>query len=348
MSAWVVGATLAQGGLRPDFTVFWTAARFWAERPADLYDIEAITRAQDAIVGAEAARPWVYPPSALPWIAALALMPVWPAMATWSAVTAALFGWAGFAMTRDWRAVALAFLAPAMGMQLIAGQTSLMLGGMVLGACALLKSRPILAGVLFGLAATIKPQAVILVPLALVVARQWPSLGAAVVAGLVVGGLSYAADPQLWWDWLEAMRVFPAIVEAIDLPKRSLGASGLAAALGVEGAAALALTAAGYALGVALTALVWWRAQDVRLRAVALIAGSLLVSPYAMGYDATPLALLGFAMLGDRALNPRLWAAGMLLTMTGNALVLVAAAASLLAALAARPVTEPAHQGYDA
>jgi len=333
VTIWFVQASLAIAGFRPDFTVFWTAARLWFERPGDLYDVVAITRAQDAIVGEEGARPWVYPPSFLPWVAPLGLLPVWPAMVAWCAVTAALFAIASFILTRDWRAVALSFVATSLVMGLFSGQSSLLLGALVLAGCAALRDRPWLAGVLFGLAATIKPQAVSLVPLALIVGRQWTALGAAVVTGLLVGGLSYASGPQLWWDWLETLRVFPAIVEAMDLSRRSLGATGIAPALGLDGWMAQAATIGGFGLGLAVTALVWWRSADMRLRAAALLAGSLLVSPYAMGYDASALAPLGFAMLGDRTLTPRHWAAGVLLTMMANAVITVLAVALLLWAL---------------
>ncbi len=45
----------------------------------------------------------------------------------------------------------------------------------MIGACRLLGRRPVLAGVLFGLAA-VKPQLGLLVPVALISARQWRSV----------------------------------------------------------------------------------------------------------------------------------------------------------------------------
>src|SRR5512139_3371172 len=75
----------------PDFSVFWTAARFAVSSPHLLYDGEAITAAQ-SWVGHNGPRPWAYPPTALLPILPFAAMPFAIAYAAFTALSLLAFG----------------------------------------------------------------------------------------------------------------------------------------------------------------------------------------------------------------------------------------------------------------
>ena len=114
-------------------------------------------------------------------------------------------------MKPAWATAALA-LAPAVFFSAELGQTSLIVGAAMIGGWVCRDERPALAGVLFGVAACIKPQAMILAPIVLwgrwrmlgwmagagaaLVARQ-PRLRLAPLAGVAAGaGRLQARSPR--------------------------------------------------------------------------------------------------------------------------------------------------------
>jgi cobalt-zinc-cadmium efflux system protein len=130
-----------------DFIVFWTAAR--APQP---YDAEALTAAQYWYMQTDTLRPFAYPPSFLPWIKPFSLLPMSLSYLLWTASTAALFllSWRGLV---ERRSLAMATVAPTFILAAIPGQAVFLLGALVVAGIRLVEKRPILAGVLLGLAA---------------------------------------------------------------------------------------------------------------------------------------------------------------------------------------------------
>ena len=103
-------------------------------------------------------------------------------------------------MRRLWAPLLLA--VPAVLMAVISGQTSLLMGALLFTG-ATLGNRPLLAGAIFGVAACIKPQVMVLLPLVILFAGQWRILASAAATGLVLclaATLLYGA--QIWADWL--------------------------------------------------------------------------------------------------------------------------------------------------
>lgn len=226
----------------------------------------------------------------------------------------------------------MGLLCPAVMFSVLSGQTSLLVGAAVLAGVLTLPTRPLLAGLLFAITATIKPQSVTLVPLALIAGSHWRTLAACLVAGLAIGGASYLAAPDLWRDWLNATQEFMVVVDGLEITHRALSARGLADLFHLTGPAAWALIAAASGLGVGVVALVWRSTSEPLIRTAALSAGSLIVSPYAMGYDAALLSVVGLALLLDRSRPVGHWLAGAVL-VTAAGPVLVTAGAGALAAL---------------
>jgi hypothetical protein len=183
---------------------------------------------------------------------------------------------------RDWRWWIGAFAAPASGIVIVSGQSGFLTGALAIGGFRLAASRPIIAGVLFGLL-SVKPQLGVMIPVALLAARNFRTLAAAavtVIAGGVLSGLVLGWD--IWPAWAGQLadyaKNYPA---ALDLMPTVYAGALLAGApkalgLGLQGVAALTVV------------YIVWRASrqgiDERAAALALI-GTFLATPHAFNYD---------------------------------------------------------------
>ncbi len=189
-----------------------------------------------------------------------------------------------------------------------------------LGAAIALWSRPFLTGLALGLT-LMKPQLVLPVGLALVVARRWR-----VVAGWAVAGAAFWAsfavlNPRWVFDWLGPIgtTVQPGSRE-VDLPH-------FATALPAFQAYGVAILTVATVVGV--VALAWRRRDDFRIAATVLVAGGVLAAPHALPADLV-LVAMALAIWGRAA-----WYDWLLLSV---AAVLAALTPAPLPALVAVPV----------
>ncbi|HEX6860311.1 MAG TPA: glycosyltransferase family 87 protein [Caulobacteraceae bacterium] len=269
-----------------DLMPLWVGAR---ADPQRLYDFAYITDMQTWI-HPRSLRPFVYPPSALLLFKPLSLLPFWWAYGVFMTVSAAFFAWASKKLGADWR---LALLPMPVVLVALAGQVTFLIGALVMAALSL-RARPILAGVLFGLAGALKPQMLVLLPLALMIEGNWRafwSTGATAIACALVS-LAFGAS---WSEWLQALPRFADLFES----NWTLVATSLSpfARWG----------AASYLVSVpAALAGVWFafRSGSAAQKVIALLGGALLLSPYAMNYE---IALLVPGVLALR--RSLLWSA---------------------------------------
>jgi hypothetical protein len=165
-----------------DYDVFWKAAR------------------ATSVYGGN--HPFVNPPTALLWVQPLALLPYWPGFALWTALSTIAF----VETARRSFGMAAAFLAlasPLVLKALLLGQTTLLLSAAILVAFA---SSPIAGGLILGICASIKPQLLLLAPLALFVRRDWPMLIASLCGGLSALCASLVVfGPPLWTEWFSSL-----------------------------------------------------------------------------------------------------------------------------------------------
>lgn len=304
---WVFAALLALAAVRQmfvvvavqplgfDFLPLWTGARDILAHHADLYDFAAVSARQAWLLGPETGvRPFVYPPSALLLLAPFGLLPFWAAYGLWTITTAGLFAAIIARLSPGPKSLAalLALVLSPCAMVLVVGQTTFLIGAMAILGILLLKRRPLLAGVLLGLAAAIKPQLLVMAPLALLAGAHYRALIAAVVAGAAAGLLAILLfGPQLWLDWLAALPRFGALVrDNPSLLSGDITPSGLAGRIGLDGAALTAWRALFVLAGAALAILTFRRTEDPTLRLAAMLGGALLASPYAIFYEAALLA----------------------------------------------------------
>ncbi len=299
-----------------DFYVFWTAGRHWAAP----YDPALITALQSQF-HFDGRLPFVYPPTFLLVAWPFGQLPLSLAYPLWTGLSAALFMFAAARLLQPaWLTLAL-FIVPPVVLAISPGQTSLIVGAAAISGFQLLKTRPALAGALFGLAAAIKPQAMLLAPL--VLWGEWRALRWAAITGLSLALASLAFGPGLWFAWLAALRDFGAVAPATD----RINPSALTPLL------ALPLAALG--LWIA------WKWRDL----TGLVAGGLCLTPYAHQYDLAPLAPAALSWiatwrkqgLGKAALGGMLLAGAVATPLLGFVWVLGLGALPLWRKLAASP-----------
>jgi hypothetical protein len=266
-----------------DYSCFWAGAKTALDAPERLYDFNYITGLQGWPLGPHSPRPYIYPPSALLIFILFALPSYWVGFGLWVAATGGLFAWAGRRIGAPWWLVVL----PTVAFVAYCGQITFLIGGLTLAGLSFRK-RPILAGVLFGVAAALKPQMLLLLPVALIALRDWKTIIATGVSG---AALCLAATAiwgvQPWFDWLAALGRFqhvifdnPALVADAITPYAALSGHGL------NGAWA-------FLLAPIVIALVWMtfrRDTSLADRSIALLGGALVISPYAMNYELALLA----------------------------------------------------------
>ena len=295
------------GHIGGDFLVFWTAAKMMATAPvAELYDIEAFRGFMAQLLRREQAfHPWPYPPFFALVVAPLALLPYAWSYLAWLTVTFGTYLSVGLGRgLHKWSALAL-LLAPATLINVTIGQNGFLSAALFLGGFRFLDRRPVLAGILFGLL-TFKPQLGVLIPVALIAARQWTAILSAAVTGLALVAISAIFfGTESWSAYLAFLPEFAAVTREVNTglfahatptPYMSLRILGLGvgAAYVVQAVVSIAVIGAVYAI---------FRATNDRVYQLgAISAGVFLATPFAFAYD-MPLLAVAVLVMVERALR---------------------------------------------
>ncbi|MBI3196494.1 MAG: DUF2029 domain-containing protein [Rhodospirillales bacterium] len=282
-----------QNILFPDFLVFHAAVRAFLEgKLALVYNIDAFTQFQNAIYPDRFPwtvyfRPFFYPPTWLLMLLPFGMLAVGPAYGAFMIATAA----AATALEgrRDWWGWLAVATSPAAAWVVLAGQNTFLSLAFFYGGLRLLDRSPAVAGILLGLL-SYKPQIWVLVPLALLAARQWRALAwtAGTVAVLSLASLG-VFGLGFWLAFLDAAREAGSARVADEMFRRIFMhmTTLLAAArmLGLPPGVGGAIQLAG-AAGAA--AAVWFAFRHYRsgeARTAVLMTATFLVSPYTLNYD---------------------------------------------------------------
>ncbi len=262
---------------RPDFTVIHAAARY-AGGP--VYDADWLLARQP---GVNYPAPWAYPPPFLLMILPLALFAFKAAYALWIGLSSAAYVEA--AGLRSGRWAPLIILSPLYFVFAGMGQTNLIMGALAVAGLTLVEA-PALAGMLLGLAACIKPQMIVFVPFALIIAGRWRTLifagGTAVMACALA---TIAFGPHIWMDWINALPEFLRLNAQMGIMNVGPASPWMRALLGLSG------------LG-----LIWraFRRDDIETQIVAVLGLAFLCSPHSKAYDLAVLAPAALAVIVRR------------------------------------------------
>lgn len=291
----VAGLADARGEvLGRDLINFWAGARLAAHGDAvAAYDIPGYLAYIRGLTVPNAEFKWYgYPPLGMLLTAPIGVLPYLAAWALWTAAGVALvalpmrasIGW-------TWALVA-ALAAPASVVNIISGQNGAFTAALLAGGVACLPRRPWLAGMLFGLL-FYKPHLGLMIPVALLAARQWRAIAA---AAATIAVLLLASGLYAGWDaWAAFLRIAPMNGElltqsrgmwpripSVYLALRWLGADNTAGMIG-QGLAALAV-----AVGLFK---VWASPTPQPIKGAALMIAAFLATPYAWDYDMVTLTV---------------------------------------------------------
>jgi alpha-1,2-mannosyltransferase len=308
---YVRGYAAARAGERPlytDFTHTYAGSLLLRNQPAvNLFDgwklrdsmVEAavvaygpmLSNSQSQAVNYSA---WKYPPSFLFFVAPLAHFPYLLAFLGWCAATAAVYLAAMRSIlpsVRAWPLFALA--APPVLNNLTYGQTGFLIAGLIGAGLTQIGRRPVLAGVLLGLA-SVKPNLGLLIPFALAAGGHWRVFRfAALTAVSLIVASATVYGPAPWFSMLDAMTNYIDGIQfgALHAMVSVLGAVQLLG--GSEKAAWLAQSVSS-ACAAGLVAWAWWRAQGnpdrTSLACAALCFATPLATPSVHVYDLVLLA----------------------------------------------------------
>ncbi len=280
-----------------DFINYWTAAVAVSEGLIPLiFDVDRFHLYQEGVFGVEFSdHSWSYPPHMLLVVWPFGQLPYLWALAAWTFVFLGLYLWAATWRQEDSFLLLLALLlAPATIANFVGGQNGFLTGALLIAGFRLLGTRPLLAGILFGIL-TVKPHLGILLPFALLASRQWTAIASASVTTLMLIGVSTLA-----FGW-ESWRAYIEIViphQSVVMNERPGGFLAMmpSAYMGLRLLEAEPLLRSGVQAILALVALggvVWAfaRCRDAGLCFATLVVGTFLASPYGFNYDMTTVSL---------------------------------------------------------
>lgn len=199
------GYRSAAAGDKPVYTDFmptYAGSMILRELPAEFVYLQATMlaagkEAAQRIYGEVAAEheerigfaPWMYPPTFSLLVIPLAYLPYLFAWAGWLGITAIPYLLTLRSILPSSMAWPIALGAPPVFFNVMYGQTGFITAGLIGGGLALLRERPVWAGILIGLA-SVKPHFGILIPFALAVGGHWRAFGAATLSVLATAALS--------------------------------------------------------------------------------------------------------------------------------------------------------------
>jgi arabinofuranan 3-O-arabinosyltransferase len=273
-----------------DFGSIWLDGKLAAAGHAGrIFDYSAFSTAQLAFFGPENCinfNRFYYPPTFLFFTYPLGLMPYVVALAGWIIGSFVLYEAAIYAIVSRRTALILAAAPFFVAVNIDFGHTGFLSAGLMGLSLAFIERRPWLSGIFVGLL-TYKPHFGLLFPIALLASRNWRVIAGATVATAVLGLSAAAAfGYEGWTSFIHALTDRSSgLAPAPGIEMRLHSVFGLlhwaGASTWVSWSAQLAVSAF-VALAIGM---LWAKPIPYNLKAAALAAGSLLVSPYVLFYD---------------------------------------------------------------
>jgi arabinofuranan 3-O-arabinosyltransferase len=280
-----------------DFACAWAAAlQAIHGQVALLYDPAKFVEMQAAVIGpGEYFYPnWPYPPTFFLIFAPFAVLHYSQAFLAWDVLTLLAGLVVVYLIVRHPAAIALFLASPFTFWNFLAAHNGFLTASLLGGSLLFLERRPLLAGVFIG-CLTCKPQFGVLVPVALLAAREWRTIVSAAITAALLAGAAVAAFGAGAWTGLPRGFVAQAGLNFPADPASNWGylqtTYGLIRLL--HGSAALAwLGQAVVTSTIAVVVWLVWRSNArYPLKAATLSAGAVIASPYAFAYDLAAIAI---------------------------------------------------------
>ena len=283
-------------GIPTDFVNVWSAGRLVLDgHAAQAYDWDIQKQVQVAVLGQsyEGNFAWHYPPPFLFIASLLAHFPYAGAFIGWAAISLVPYLAVMRAIVGRPFGLLLAAAFPVVLTNTLVGQNGFLTAALIGGTLYLMPTRPVLSGICLGLL-SYKPQYGLLFPLVLMATSQWTvffTAGAVAIAMAFVSWLAFGTESwQAFFHWLPMFsqafltegRAPWGKMQSIFALVRYFG--------GTEQLAWLLQWIMSAAVAVVL-ALMWRSRVSYPLKAAALAAGTLLITPYLFLYDVMVLAI---------------------------------------------------------
>jgi len=242
---------------------------------------------------------WNYSPSFLLIISPISLIPYIPAFLLWISISLCIYLFVLYRIAPDSMTIKLALAFPGAFLNLVYGQGGFIIASLMGGGLLLVQFHPVIAGCLFGLIMSYKPQLGFLIPIALVAGRQWKALGAlvAVSLGLVVVSASIFGV-EIWINFLKNLFTSHRIIsEDNAVLFQFVTVFGSVRLLGGSYLLAMITQSIVTITVVIVVYHIWTTASSLAVRSATLVVGSLLATPYALFYDLA-IIFLSIAWIG--------------------------------------------------
>lgn len=283
-------------GIPTDFVNVWSAGKLVLDGyPAFAYDWDIQKQVQVAVLGQsyEGNFAWHYPPPFLFIASLLAHFPYAVAFIGWAAISLMPFLAVMRAIVGRPFGLLLAAAFPVVLTNTLVGQNGFLTASLIGGTLYLMPTRPVLSGICLGLL-SYKPQYGLLFPLVLIAASQWiVFVTAGVVAVLMVFASWLAFGTESWQAFFHWMPMFSQafLTEGRAPWGKMQSIFALVRYFGGTEQLAWVFQWAMSGLVAVLLALTWRSRASYLLKAAALAAGTLLVTPYLFLYDMMVLAI---------------------------------------------------------
>ena len=283
-------------GIPTDFVNVWSAGKLVLDgHPALAYDWAVQKEVQVAVLGQsyEGNFAWHYPPPFLFVAGLLAHFPYAGAFIGWAAISLVPYLAVMFAIVGRPFGLLLALAIPMVLNNTLVGQNGFLTAALIGGTLYLMPARPVLSGICLGLL-SYKPQYGLLFPLVLIAASQWTVFVTAAIVAIATAAVSWLAfGTESWQAFFHWMPMFSQAfltegrapwgkMQSIYALVRYFG--------GTEQLAWVFQWIMSGAVAV-LLALMWRSRISYPLKAAALAAGALLITPYLFLYDLMVLAI---------------------------------------------------------
>jgi arabinofuranan 3-O-arabinosyltransferase len=283
-------------GIPTDFVNVWSAGRLVLEgHAAQAYDWDIQKSVQVAVLGQSYPGnfAWHYPPPFLFVASLLAHFPYAVAFIGWGAASLVPYLAVMRAIVGRPFGLVLAMGFPVVLTNTLVGQNGFLTASLIGGALILMPARPILSGICLGLL-TYKPQYGLLFPLVLIATSQWTVFVTAALVAVAMATASWLAfGTESWQAFFHWMPMFSqAFLTEGRAPWWKLQ-SLFALVRYFGGTEQLAwifqwIMSGSVAVGLVL---MWRSPVSYPLKAAALAAGTLLITPYLFMYDMMVLAV---------------------------------------------------------